>query len=108
MLSICQVPTAKIEISLPILAIAHLGHLISHSILPEESFDPWLHIEHSWNNLIRIVCSFSACPEGRFGQDCMEQCLCENGAHCHPETGKCTCKIGFIGQLCDRGTCNMF
>ena len=52
---------------------------------------------------VRIVCSFSACPEGRFGQDCMEQCLCENGAHCHPETGKCTCKIGFIGQLCDRG-----
>ena len=45
----------------------------------------------------------SVCSPGRYGQDCKEQCLCENGAHCHPQNGQCTCTLGYVGQFCDRG-----
>jgi len=49
-------------------------------------------------------CSYnSVCPEGRYGNGCTEQCRCENGAHCHPQNGFCTCMEGYVGQYCDRG-----
>ena len=48
-------------------------------------------------------CVRAACPEGRFGPQCLMRCMCENGAHCNPVDGQCTCKEGWTGQLCDRG-----
>ena len=44
---------------------------------------------------------YTECSEGFFGQDCLEECLCQNGAECDFITGMCNCTIGFIGALCD-------
>ena len=46
----------------------------------------------------------SACPVGWFGQGCQLKCVCENNAHCHPVTGRCTCAPGWTGHSCRKGT----
>uniref|UniRef100_A0A3P9PU63 Platelet endothelial aggregation receptor 1 n=1 Tax=Poecilia reticulata TaxID=8081 RepID=A0A3P9PU63_POERE len=38
------------------------------------------------------------CPEGRFGKNCSEECVCHNGAKCDPLTGRCQCREGFTGN----------
>ena len=46
------------------------------------------------------------CPQGRYGDQCLQQCQCKNGAVCHPATGQCQCSAGWTGQSCDqRKTC---
>ena len=40
------------------------------------------------------------CPEDFYGQDCLEECLCQNGAACDFITGMCNCTAGFTGALC--------
>uniref|UniRef100_A0A096LPS9 Platelet endothelial aggregation receptor 1 n=1 Tax=Poecilia formosa TaxID=48698 RepID=A0A096LPS9_POEFO len=41
------------------------------------------------------------CPEGRFGKNCSEECVCHNGAKCDPLTGRCQCREGFTGNRCN-------
>ncbi|CAH1243982.1 RET [Branchiostoma lanceolatum] len=42
-----------------------------------------------------------ACPEGRYGKNCRETCLCQNGASCHSFNGACYCAPGWTGLYCD-------
>ena len=41
------------------------------------------------------------CAVGFFGQDCAEECLCQNGGLCHPVTGVCTCTAEWSGTHCN-------
>ncbi|XP_041377182.1 N-acetylglucosamine-1-phosphodiester alpha-N-acetylglucosaminidase-like [Gigantopelta aegis] len=41
-----------------------------------------------------------ACPVLRFGQDCSQQCACQNGGVCDTVSGSCTCRAGYTGQFC--------
>lgn len=52
------------------------------------------------------VCT-ERCPEGRFGPNCTEECVCHNSGKCHPETGHCQCAKGFTGNrcVCGRAAC---
>lgn len=38
--------------------------------------------------------------ENYYGQDCLEECLCQNDAACDHVTGNCTCLRGWDGPLC--------
>uniref|UniRef100_A0A3P8U7K2 Platelet endothelial aggregation receptor 1 n=1 Tax=Amphiprion percula TaxID=161767 RepID=A0A3P8U7K2_AMPPE len=52
------------------------------------------------------VCT-ERCPEGRFGPNCAEECVCHNSGKCDPETGQCKCAKGFTGNCneeCAAGT----
>ncbi|XP_070567055.1 uncharacterized protein [Ptychodera flava] len=41
------------------------------------------------------------CPDGYFGMDCSEVCICKNGATCHALRGSCKCAPGWRGPACD-------
>lgn len=40
------------------------------------------------------------CPEGSYGEDCQQQCMCMNGADCYHVDGSCQCTNGWTGALC--------
>ncbi len=40
------------------------------------------------------------CPNGFYGQDCLDECSCING-ECHPVTGLCSCFAGYVGAACN-------
>ncbi|XP_070552739.1 uncharacterized protein [Ptychodera flava] len=44
-----------------------------------------------------------ACPDGMFGSNCSEECLCENEntVSCDSENGRCKCSEGVCGKLCE-------
>jgi len=44
----------------------------------------------------------AACPSDRYGTQCLQQCQCENGGTCNPQTGECSCTPGWIGRLCEQ------
>ena len=44
-----------------------------------------------------------ACRESEFGQGCIQQCLCQNGALCNAVNGACTCTAGYTGVNCEIG-----
>ena len=52
---------------------------------------------------VLIVFLLLECPDGFYGQDCMDVCDCENG-DCHFITGFCNCSIGYMGVACDMST----
>ena len=41
------------------------------------------------------------CPPGRWGDDCSQACVCEQGAGCNHITGECECPAGFGGEKCE-------
>lgn len=47
-----------------------------------------------------VLCD-TTCPEGTYGENCSNECQCNNGAECSPESGKCLCPPGWRGQQCD-------
>ena len=50
--------------------------------------------------IITISLAMTECPDGFFGQDCLDVCTCQNNASCHFITGMCNCTIGFTGATC--------
>lgn len=44
----------------------------------------------------------AACPKGRFGQSCKQECNC-GMAECDPVSGECLCQPGYTGQKCLKG-----
>lgn len=44
------------------------------------------------------------CPAGTYGFDCKSRCTCSEFAkNCHPVTGACVCRPGFMGSSCNIG-----
>ncbi|XP_033112364.1 protein draper-like [Anneissia japonica] len=41
------------------------------------------------------------CELGKYGQNCIYECNCNNGAECEPVNGNCVCLPGFIGDTCE-------
>ncbi|CAH1242088.1 MEGF11 [Branchiostoma lanceolatum] len=54
---------------------------------------------HGWSQRVQCLC-----PQGRFGPNCLYECLCEHG-ECSPSDGQCTCEAGWKGLLCDIPLC---
>lgn len=55
--------------------------------------------------------NIAGCPPWRYGQDCLPcRCNINNTMSCDTNSGKCTCKAGYSGDLCDcvagKHTCN--
>ncbi|XP_065844809.1 uncharacterized protein [Oscarella lobularis] len=48
-----------------------------------------------------IYCERS-CPQGRWGQDCLESCACNSRGPCDFVSGQCDCNSGWIGLQCER------
>ena len=48
---------------------------------------------------MKVAIYFSACPPGKWGEDCGNECPCLNGAQCDPLSGDCTCTPGWHGKL---------
>ncbi|XP_026077519.1 multiple epidermal growth factor-like domains protein 6 isoform X2 [Carassius auratus] len=52
------------------------------------------------------VCVCPACPQGFYGLDCQQKCVCMNGALCDHVRGECVCPPGcnqsFYGPGCER------
>ncbi|XP_063865285.1 multiple epidermal growth factor-like domains protein 10 isoform X2 [Scylla paramamosain] len=40
------------------------------------------------------------CAPGRWGEGCLQECQCENGASCDCVSGKCHCLPGYVGPVC--------
>jgi len=41
-----------------------------------------------------------ACPPGKYGAACRQNCYCENSAECDSMTGQCHCVAGWTGTNC--------
>ncbi|KAJ8036101.1 Hyalin [Holothuria leucospilota] len=58
---------------------------------------------------VRLCCSgytlnedsCTPCSSDRWGDNCANECQCENGASCDPQTGVCLCRPGFTGNQCE-------
>ncbi|CAC5396946.1 unnamed protein product [Mytilus coruscus] len=44
----------------------------------------------------------NACPSGKYGLSCSEECFCAHNAECDPVTGGCLCSAGWFGPLCTK------
>ncbi|XP_070531711.1 uncharacterized protein [Ptychodera flava] len=42
----------------------------------------------------------AGCPFGKYGGKCQNDCICRNGATCHPFNGACKCGAGWQGPDC--------
>ncbi|XP_066285974.1 vascular endothelial growth factor receptor 1-like [Branchiostoma lanceolatum] len=50
---------------------------------------------------VNLALKPAGCPSGKYGGRCDRDCLCENGAACHPFNGACKCRPGWKGVACD-------
>eukprot|EP00057_Strongylocentrotus_purpuratus_P011985 XP_011666459.1 PREDICTED: deleted in malignant brain tumors 1 protein-like [Strongylocentrotus purpuratus] len=48
------------------------------------------------------ICYSEICPAGTFGDYCMKNCTCVDGANCSNVDGSCSCEPAFEGAVCDR------
>ena len=49
---------------------------------------------------LKFILLHAECPDGFYGQDCLDVCNCVNG-DCDFITGFCNCSIGYVGVACD-------
>lgn len=45
--------------------------------------------------------TITECLDGYYGQDCANECQCENEALCDFRTGSCNCTAGWMGEACN-------
>ena len=43
-----------------------------------------------------------ACADDRYGVNCNDICICENGALCDDVSGECLCTPGWFGNDCSK------
>lgn len=55
---------------------------------------------HQWTSDLWPWFFHSGCPIGKYGPDCREDCVCENGAECDIISGRCACPPGWTGATC--------
>lgn len=48
------------------------------------------------------LCVCVACPQGFYGLDCQQRCVCMNGGLCDHVSGECACQPGWIGPHCNQ------
>lgn len=58
-----------------------------------------MYVSNWWSLCLHV--SVSACPQGFYGLDCQEKCLCLNGGSCDHVSGVCSCPAGWIGPHCN-------
>lgn len=51
--------------------------------------------------IFRLKEKLLVCPKGRFGNECMQLCNCQNAATCNAVNGECQCQAGFHGKHCE-------
>jgi hypothetical protein len=44
----------------------------------------------------------TVCPQGLWGIECKEVCMCSGRGTCHASSGVCNCTSGYIGGLCQQ------
>ena len=76
-------------------AIPYLPLVEFITILPHQK-PILLYLRHVKSQILLLF--LAACPPGRWGDDCGNDCPCLNGAHCDPLTGDCTCGPGWKGR----------
>ena len=54
------------------------------------------------NNIFHGVCFPAVCSHGKYGIDCRDTCVCENGGHCDIAVGQCACPAGWVGPVCEQ------
>ena len=57
---------------------------------------------HSDTELYPIIYT-TECLQGRYGQNCGQDCTCRNDTECHHITGSCSCQPGYTGDDCKEG-----
>lgn len=77
-------------------------YLISQPwILPKHK--TWcLHKHYVYKQILLFY--FSVCSVGKYGPGCGLDCQCEHGGNCDPISGSCTCRQGWFGPTCQKGT----
>ena len=58
-------------------------------------------VDVAWIIFIEAFTIGIDCPEGFYGEDCSEECECQNGASCDDLTGQCNCTAGWMGETCN-------
>ena len=43
------------------------------------------------------------CPQGKYGRDCAEDCICRSVIECNHIDGSCSCQPGYTGDDCTQG-----
>lgn len=69
-----------------------------HIVLKVSSSDVFCNSYTIDSTFLVILVWFSVCPEGYFGDSCMEACKCRENFVCHPVEG-CVCRHGYTGSL---------
>ncbi|KAL7988821.1 hypothetical protein Chor_007740, partial [Crotalus horridus] len=75
---------------------------VCHHVTGECACPPgWMVAIISINSIFKqgTVCG-QPCPEGRYGNNCSQECQCHNGGTCDLATGQCHCSSGYTGERC--------
>ena len=61
--------------------------------------------DHSTSSVWSIPSSADlVCPQGLWGVECKEVCMCSGRGTCHASSGVCNCTSGYIGGSCQQST----
>ena len=51
---------------------------------------------------IYLLCLIIACLPGTYGDQCEQECICEENQPCYHVTGACHCPPGYKGPACEQ------
>lgn len=61
-------------------------------------FHLFFHTSVFFDSILQGAVCTERCPEGRFGPNCAQECVCHNRGKCDTKTGQCQCAKGFTGN----------